>query len=57
VYTRGPDERLVLILAREFQPGIRIDLHHKDMGIAIVAARDADMSLLMKVVEVRNGES
>jgi 2-hydroxy-3-oxopropionate reductase len=33
------------MLAREFKPGFRIDLHHKDMGIAIAAARDADVAL------------
>jgi 2-hydroxy-3-oxopropionate reductase len=33
------------MLAREFKPGFRIDLHHKDMGIAIAAARDANVSL------------
>jgi 2-hydroxy-3-oxopropionate reductase len=35
------------MLEREFKPGFRIDLHHKDMGIAIAAARDADVSLPM----------
>ena len=35
------------MLAREFKPGFRIDLHHKDMGIAIAAARDAGVSLPM----------
>jgi 2-hydroxy-3-oxopropionate reductase len=35
------------MLAREFKPGFRIDLHHKDMGIAIAAARDANVSLPM----------
>jgi 2-hydroxy-3-oxopropionate reductase len=33
------------MLARQFQPGFRIDLHHKDMGIAIAAARSADVAL------------
>lgn len=28
------------MLAREFEPGFRIDLHHKDMGIVTSAARD-----------------
>jgi 2-hydroxy-3-oxopropionate reductase len=32
---------------REFTPGFRIDLHHKDMGIATAAARDAGVSLPM----------
>jgi 2-hydroxy-3-oxopropionate reductase len=35
------------MLAREFKPGFRIDLHHKDMGIAIAAARDSGVSLPM----------
>ena len=35
------------MLAREFTPGFRIDLHHKDMGIAIAAARDAGVALPM----------
>jgi 2-hydroxy-3-oxopropionate reductase len=33
------------MLDREFTPGFRIDLHHKDMGIAIDAARQADVAL------------
>ena len=33
------------MLARQFQPGFRIDLHHKDMGIALAAARQADVAL------------
>ncbi|MDT7724830.1 MAG: 2-hydroxy-3-oxopropionate reductase [Actinomycetota bacterium] len=33
------------MVAREFKPGFRIDLHHKDMGIALAAAREADVSL------------
>jgi 2-hydroxy-3-oxopropionate reductase len=28
------------MLARQFQPGFRIDLHHKDMGIVTSAARE-----------------
>jgi 2-hydroxy-3-oxopropionate reductase len=35
------------MLNREFTPGFRIDLHHKDMGIAVAAARDAGVSLPM----------
>jgi 2-hydroxy-3-oxopropionate reductase len=34
-------------VAREFAPGFRIDLHHKDMGIAIAAAREAGIALPM----------
>lgn len=33
------------MVAREFAPGFRIDLHHKDMGIALAAARAADVAL------------
>jgi 2-hydroxy-3-oxopropionate reductase len=33
------------MVAREFAPGFRIDLHHKDMGIVLAAARDADVAL------------
>jgi 2-hydroxy-3-oxopropionate reductase len=33
------------MLARQFRPGFRIDLHHKDMGIALAAARSADVSV------------
>ncbi|KAB2343258.1 NAD(P)-dependent oxidoreductase [Actinomadura rudentiformis] len=35
------------MLARQFEPGFRIDLHHKDMGIASAAARSAEVSLPM----------
>ncbi|MFI0451729.1 NAD(P)-dependent oxidoreductase [Actinomadura sp. 6N118] len=35
------------MLARRFEPGFRIDLHHKDMGIASAAARSAEVSLPM----------
>ncbi|GAA4045285.1 2-hydroxy-3-oxopropionate reductase [Nonomuraea soli] len=33
------------MVAREFAPGFRIDLHHKDMGIALAAAREAGLAL------------
>jgi 2-hydroxy-3-oxopropionate reductase len=33
------------MINREFPPGFRIDLHHKDMGIAIDAARQAEVAL------------
>jgi 2-hydroxy-3-oxopropionate reductase len=35
------------MVAREFTPGFRIDLHHKDMGIALDAARAAEVALPM----------
>ncbi|HET8583062.1 MAG TPA: NAD-binding protein, partial [Jatrophihabitans sp.] len=33
------------MLGRTFQPGFRIDLHHKDMGIVTAAAREAGVPL------------
>ena len=33
------------MVARQFQPGFRIDLHHKDMGIALAAARQSGVAL------------
>ena len=33
------------MLKREFQPGFRIDLHHKDMGIVTSAAREAGVAI------------
>jgi len=33
------------MLAREFEPGFRIDLHHKDMGIVTAAAREAGVAI------------
>ncbi|MBB4683448.1 2-hydroxy-3-oxopropionate reductase [Amycolatopsis jiangsuensis] len=35
------------MVAREFRPGFRIDLHHKDMGIALAAARQSGVALPM----------
>lgn len=34
------DRKGASMLAREFAPGFRIDLHHKDMGIVTAAARE-----------------
>ena len=31
--------------AREFAPGFRIDLHHKDLGIVTAAAREAGVTI------------
>ncbi|WP_405056890.1 2-hydroxy-3-oxopropionate reductase [Kribbella sp. NBC_01505] len=39
------DLKATTMLAREFTPGFRIDLHHKDMGIALAAARTAGVAL------------
>ncbi|MFI6047860.1 NAD(P)-dependent oxidoreductase [Nocardia sp. NPDC051321] len=35
------------MLARNFVPGFRIDLHHKDMGIILQAAREAEVAIPM----------
>ncbi|WP_433521084.1 NAD(P)-dependent oxidoreductase [Nocardia pseudovaccinii] len=35
------------MLKRDFKPGFRIDLHHKDMGIILQAARDAEVPIPM----------
>ncbi|NNH75748.1 NAD(P)-dependent oxidoreductase [Nocardia uniformis] len=35
------------MLERSFAPGFRIDLHHKDMGIIIAAARQAEVPIPM----------
>jgi len=35
------DRRAESMLARRFTPGFRVDLHHKDLGIALSVARDA----------------
>jgi 2-hydroxy-3-oxopropionate reductase len=35
------DRRAESMLARRFAPGFRVDLHHKDLGIALSVARDA----------------
>ncbi|MFI9507988.1 NAD(P)-dependent oxidoreductase [Nocardia sp. NPDC052566] len=35
------------MLARNFVPGFRIDLHHKDMGIILAAARQAEVAIPM----------
>jgi 2-hydroxy-3-oxopropionate reductase len=39
------DRKAAGMLARTFQPGFRIDLHHKDMGIATTAARQAGVAI------------
>lgn len=39
------DQKAAKILNREFAPGFRLALHHKDMGIVTSAAREAGLSL------------
>jgi 2-hydroxy-3-oxopropionate reductase len=33
------------MLERQFTPGFRVDLHHKDMGIVVAAAREAGVAI------------
>ena len=39
------DRKGASMLARQFEPGFRIDLHHKDMGIVTDAARNVGAAL------------
>ena len=39
------DRKGASMLAGEFQPGFRVDLHHKDMGIVTAAAREKGVAL------------
>jgi 2-hydroxy-3-oxopropionate reductase len=39
------DSKAEGMLARRFQPGFRVDLHHKDLGILMASARDAGVVL------------
>ena len=39
------DRKAAGMVAREFAPGFRVDLHHKDMGIVTSAAREAGVAI------------
>lgn len=39
------DRKAATMIKREFQPGFRIDLHHKDMGIVLDSARAAGVAI------------
>ena len=43
--SRVLDQKKSNMLGRTFEPGFRIDLHHKDMGIITAAAREAGVVL------------
>mgnify|MGYP003494253008 CR=1 FL=1 len=43
--SRVLERRAASMLAGTFQPGFRIDLHHKDMGIVTTAARERDVAI------------
>jgi 2-hydroxy-3-oxopropionate reductase len=44
------DQKANKMLARNFDPGFRIELHHKDMGIVTSAAREADVVIPLGAV-------
>ena len=39
------DRKAAGMLARSFDPGFRVDLHHKDLGIVMAAAREAGVAI------------
>lgn len=39
------DRKAEGMLARTFEPGFRVDLHHKDLGIVVAAAREAGVAI------------
>jgi len=39
------DRKAAGMLARSFDPGFRVDLHHKDLGIVVAAAREAGVAI------------
>jgi 2-hydroxy-3-oxopropionate reductase len=39
------DRKANAMLAHKFEPGFRVDLHHKDMGIVTAAAREAGVAI------------
>jgi 2-hydroxy-3-oxopropionate reductase len=44
------DQKAAKMLARNFDPGFRIELHHKDLGIVTSAARQADVVIPLGAV-------
>lgn len=44
------DRKAAGMLARSFQPGFRVDLHHKDLGIVTSAAREAGVAIPLGAV-------
>ena len=39
------DRKAAAMTARRFEPGFRVDLHHKDLGIVLAAAREAGVAI------------
>lgn len=44
------DQKAVKMLEGSFEPGFRVDLHHKDLGIVTSAAREADVAIPLGAV-------
>jgi 2-hydroxy-3-oxopropionate reductase len=44
------DRKAAGMLARDFTPGFRVDLHHKDLGIVLAAAREAGVAIPLGAV-------
>ena len=44
------DRKAPAMLARDFTPGFRVELHHKDMGIVTAAAREAGVVIPLGAV-------
>jgi len=44
------DHKAAGMIAREFAPGFRVDLHHKDLGIVTSAAREAGVAIPLGAV-------
>ncbi len=44
------DRKAAGMTAREFTPGFRVDLHHKDLGIVTAAAREAGVAIPLGAV-------
>jgi 2-hydroxy-3-oxopropionate reductase len=48
--TKVMDQKRDKFLAHDFEPGFRIELHHKDLGIALATAREAGVPLPLTAV-------
>ncbi|MEO6199865.1 MAG: 2-hydroxy-3-oxopropionate reductase [Cryobacterium sp.] len=44
------DRKAAGMIARTFEPGFRVDLHHKDLGIVTAAAREAGVAIPLGAV-------
>ncbi len=48
--TKVMDQKRDKFLAHDFDPGFRIELHHKDLGIALATAREVGVPLPVTAV-------